>query len=223
MKQVLISIVLMLTLGLNAGATSQSHRHQPRTALTDSAQTNNDAIEAFSDTTGSATSDTTYTVMKRTVNLDDEEAEEVARSVLKAFWDEADVTALGGMLLVLLIVFTIFFLLPIGILLVIFYFVRKNRKDKIRLAEMAMKNGQPIPEQLLNEKKSDDGLGDGDEYQKGLRQCFIGIGLAIFLGYAAGNVGFGIGMLVFCIGLGKVVAARTSRKKDDINPPSNNV
>ena len=48
-----------------------------------------------------------------------------------------------------------------------------------------------------------------------MRQCFVGVGLMVFLGYAAGNVGFGIGALVFCIGLGKVFASRSARKNNN--------
>ena len=59
-----------------------------------------------------------------------------------------------------------------------------------------------------------------EEYQKGMRQCFVGVGLMIFLGYAAGNVGFGIGALVFCIGLGKVFASKTAQKKNNPNNDS---
>jgi hypothetical protein len=39
---------------------------------------------------------------------------------------------------------------------------------------------------------------------------FTGVGLAIFLGIVAGKVGFGIGALVFFIGLGKWFIARQS-------------
>jgi hypothetical protein len=77
-----------------------------------------------------------------------------------------------------------------------------------------MQNGQPIPDRLLNENNGD---AYDDEYQKGMRQCFVGVGLMIFLGYAAGSVGFGIGALVFCIGLGKVFASKTAQKKNNPN------
>ena len=73
---------------------------------------------------------------------------------------------------------------------------------------MAMEKGQPIPDELLKERVAQI---DDDEYQKGLRQMFTGIGLAIFLGIVAGKVGFGIGALVFFIGLGKWFIARQSR------------
>ena len=84
----------------------------------------------------------------------------------------------------------------------------------MKLAQMAMEKGQPIPENLLNNQPDE----LGDEYQKGMRQCFVGVGLMIFLWYAAGSIGFGIGALVFCIGLGKVFAAKSvGRKNQDID------
>jgi uncharacterized membrane protein len=105
------------------------------------------------------------------------------------------------------IVFIIFVLAPILIIIAVFYFINKNRKDRIKLAQMAMEKGQPIPDELLKEKQ--DPMGK-DEYQTGIRQMFTGVGLAIFLGLVAGKIGFGIGALVFCIGLGKWFIARQS-------------
>jgi hypothetical protein len=72
---------------------------------------------------------------------------------------------------------------------------------------MAMEKGQPIPDELLKEKQAS---WDRSDYQTGLRQMFTGVGLAIFLGIVAGKVGFGIGALVFFIGLGKWFIARQS-------------
>ena len=57
MKQYLIAIAMMLVLGMNAQAASQKHRHSPRTEKVDSTKNNQDAIEAFSDTTSTADAD----------------------------------------------------------------------------------------------------------------------------------------------------------------------
>ena len=84
----------------------------------------------------------------------------------------------------------------------------------MKLAQMAMEKGQPIPDELLNNQPDE----VSDEYQKGMRQCFVGVGLMIFLYFAAGTIGFGIGALVFCIGLGKVLAAKSVGKRT----PNNN-
>ena len=223
MKKVLMTMALLLTLSAGVEAASQKHRHTPRAQeeLVDS--TSKDAVEAFSDTTSISEKDATHkqkvTVTTKTspwsststtYELDeDEDFGDAMRHVFGSM-DSKDMT---GMLFVLAVLFIIFVLAPVLIIIALFYFINKNRKQKLKLAQMAMQQGQPIPEQLLEDKPGD----VDDEYQKGMRQCFVGVGLMIFLGYAAGNVGFGVGALVFCIGLGKVFAAKTAQKKNDNN------
>ena len=201
MKQYLIAITMLLALSLNAEAASQKHRHSARTEQVDSTKDKQDAIEAFSDTTSSAASEdaeddqyishrhrTTYTT-----SSDVKELKEVMESVGGIF---------GPMLAVGIVAFVvIFFLLPLLIIVTIIYFVNKNRKERYKLAQMAIQNGQPIPDDILKSKVSSSS-GDND-YQTGVRQMFTGVGLAIFLGLIIGKVGIGIGALVFFIGLGK--------------------
>ena len=205
MKQYLIAITMLLVLSLNAEAASQKHRHSARTEQVDSTKDKQDAIEAFSDTTSSSKEDaeddqyithrhrTTYTT-----SSDVKELKEVMESVGGIF---------GPMLAVGVVVFlAISFLLPLLIIFVIIYFVNKNRKERYKLAQMAIQNGQPIPDDILkNQVASTSKSGD---YQTGIRQMFLGVGLAIFLGIVAGKIGFGIGALVFFIGLGKWFIAR---------------
>ena len=196
---------MLLVLSLNAEAASQKHRHSARTEQVDSTKDKQDAIEAFSDTTSSSKEDaeddqyithrhrTTYTT-----SSDVKELKEVMESVGGIF---------GPMLAVGVVVFlAIFFLLPLLIIFVIIYFVNKNRKERYKLAQMAIQNGPPIPDDILkNQVASTSKSGD---YQTGIRQMFLGVGLAIFLGIVAGKIGFGIGALVFFIGLGKWFIAR---------------
>ena len=197
---------MMLALGLNTQAASQKHRHTPRTAQVDSTKNNQDAIEAFSDTTSTADADdaeddkyishrhrTTYTT-----SSDVQELKEVMESFGGIF---------GPMLAMSVVVFlVIFFLLPLLIIIAIFYFVNKNRKERYKLAQMAIQNGQPIPDDILKNQTSSSM--SGNDYQTGVRQMFTGVGLAIFLGLIIGKVGIGIGALVFFIGLGKWFIAR---------------
>ena len=201
MKKYLIAITMLLALSLNAEAASQKHRHSARTEQVDSTKDKQDAIEAFSDTTSSAASEdaeddqyishrhrTTYTT-----SSDVKELKEVMESVGGIF---------GPMMAVgIVTIIVIFFLLPLLIIFVIIYFVNKNRKERYKLAQMAIQNGQPIPDDILKSKVSSSS-GDND-YQTGVRQMFTGVGLAIFLGLIIGKVGIGIGALVFFIGLGK--------------------
>jgi flagellar basal body-associated protein FliL len=227
MKQLLISLMMVLALSMNTEAVAQKHRHTPRTEQVDSTKTK-DAIEAFSDTTA--------------VAKDAEDAEDdqyVTRSVTYSSKDAQELKevmeTMGGFFgpwvaVSIVSIIVIFLLAPLLIILVVFYFVNKNRKERYKLAQMAIQNGQPIPDEVLK-GNTPNTKEDSNDYTAGLRQIFLGIGLAIFLGIVAGKIGFGIGALVFCIGLGKVVIAKMSGANsdplndnhvDNYNNPSNN-
>ena len=225
MKKVLFTLALLLTLTVGVQAAGQKHRHTPQQELADSAVKG--GVVAYSDTTSS---DTTVRVSKGQVTVStpmgtqswdyDVDDEDVGNVIHRAF-SEMRGKDLAGIILVLGVLLIIFVLAPVLIIIALFYFISRNRKEKMRLAQMAVQQGQPIPDQLLDDRQQDVDV----EYQKGMRQCFVGVGLMVFLGYAAGQVGFGIGALVFCIGLGKVFASRTARKsgnRDYYNDNLNN-
>lgn len=205
MKKYLLILALLLTLGSTLPMVAQHNKKNEPTELVDS--TSKDDLEAFSDTTETADDST---VVSRSHRIGGWTTGGVS---LNDIVGDMDTTAIGGMFVALLIVFIVFVISPLVIFGLLIYFVVKNRNQKIKLAQMAMQNGQPIPDQLLKENRET----DSDTYQAGMRQVFLGIGLAIFLGYTAGNIGFGIGALVFFIGLGKVVIAKTSAKNDGLN------
>ena len=209
MKKVLIVFTLMLTLGMSVQAASQKHRHTPRgTELVDTTKQSS-GVDAFSDTTSI---DSAYSSsFDDDWDSDDPVEKGVGKMLEKIFSDSAVVP---GMVIAIIAIVIIFLLAPLLIIIAIFYFVNKNRKEKMKLAQMAMEKGQPIPDELLNNVPDE----VSDEYQKGMRQCFVGVGLMIFLYFAAGTIGFGIGALVFCIGLGKVLAAKSVGKRT----PNNN-
>ena len=208
MKQLLITIVMVLALSMNVEAAAQKHRHTPRTEQVDSTKAK-DAIEAFSDTTAVDETADNDTYVTRSVTYSSKDAQE-----LKEVMDVMGSFAVPWVAVSIVSVVVIFLLAPLLIILVVFYFVNKNRKERYKLAQMAIQNGQPIPEEVLkgnipNAKEA------SSDYTAGLRQIFLGIGLAIFLGIVAGKIGFGIGALVFCIGLGKVVIAKMSGANND--------
>ena len=208
MKQLLITIVMVLALSMNVEAAAQKHRHTPRTEQVDSTKAK-DAIEAFSDTTAIDEKAEDDTYVTRSVTYSSKDAQE-----LKEVMDVMGSFAVPWVAVSIVSVVVIFLLAPLLIILVVFYFVNKNRKERYKLAQMAIQNGQPIPDEVLkgqplNTKET------SNDYTAGLRQIFLGIGLAIFLGIVAGKIGFGIGALVFCIGLGKVVIAKMSGANND--------
>ena len=221
MKKYLIAIALVFALSMNADAAAQKHRHAPRTEQVDSTKAKKDAIEAFSDTTAinEDAEDDRY-ISRRTTysSRDAQELREVMDAVGHAFdpWIAVSIVAIVA---------------PLLIIITIFYFVNRNRKERYKLAQMAIQNGQPIPDEVLK-GQTPSAVSESSDYSAGLRQIFLGIGLAIFLGIVAGKIGFGIGALVFFIGLGKVVIAKKSGVNNDplnnnmtdhYNNPSNNI
>ncbi len=211
MKQYLIAIAMVLALSSNANATAQKHRHTPRTEqVSDTVKHDQGSIEAFSDTTAKADSnaivDDDYTY-EHHVTLEGEEAGHFVKGMLENMG--------GAVFLVPILAILCFgFFLPVVILILVFYFINRNRKEKYRLAQMAIQNGQQIPEELLKETYS---TNNSKEYNDGIRQMFTGIGLAIFLGIILEELGLGIGALVFFIGLGKFMIARQAKKNDSLN------
>ncbi|MBR1547521.1 MAG: hypothetical protein IJ637_02200 [Prevotella sp.] len=214
MKKLIFTMALLLTLGMGVQAGTQTGKKTAATEQVDSAES--EGIEAYSDTTSVDSTAAASRNIHVNVNLDDSSM----GSMLKSFFDDTDAETVMGMSFVLLVLLIIFVLAPVLIIIALFYFINKNRKDRLKLAQMAMQQGQPIPEQLLQGAAP---VTVEEEYQKGMRQCFVGVGLMVFLGYAAGNVGFGVGALVFCIGLGKVFASRTARKNSDRDLPGNDI
>ena len=214
MKKVLIVFTLMLTLGMSVQAASQKHRHTPRgTELVDTTKQSS-GVDAFSDTTSI---DSAYSSsFDDDWDSDDPVEKGVGKMLENIFSDSAVVP---GMVIAIIAIVIIFLLAPLLIIIAIFYFVNKNRREKYKLAQMAMQNGQPIPDQLLKENAAS-AVVNKDDYNTGLRQMFTGIGLAIFLGIIIGKLGIGIGALIFFIGLGKWFVARQA--KNDAPMDNNN-
>jgi len=161
-----------------------------------------EALEAYSDTTH--VGDTTIVSQSHRIG-----GYSNGGSFLGDIFDNSLFDGMMGMVFVLTILLIIFIIAPVVILAVLFFFIYKNRKQKMKLAEMAMKQGQPIPEQLLTEHpETNDEL-----WQNGIRQTFLGVGLLAFFGYLGSNVGIGIGILVTAIGLGKLVIVKTNKNE----------
>lgn len=129
MKKYLIAIAMVLSLSMNVEAVAQNHRHSPRTEQTDSTKNNQDAIEAFSDTTAV---DTTYNnddAINRNVNvsLSDEDVKGVIHEVMS----NIDGELIFALLLGMGILFVLFVLIPIIIIIVVIRYVNKTGASAI--------------------------------------------------------------------------------------------
>ncbi len=211
MKKYLIATTVLLTLTAAPSSTAWAQKNVQQQELVDSTKT--DELTAYSDTTATAAADEDTTLVSSSHRVGG------SFGGWQNVWHDSDsftdlirnhllVDGFAGMMIAAVVLLFLFLLLPVVILALLFFLIYKNRKQKMKLAEMAMQQGQPIPDQLFVEhKETDDEL-----WQKGLRQTFLGVGLLAFFGYLDSTVGIGIGILVTVIGLGKLVIVKTGRK-----------
>ncbi len=220
MKQYLLACLMLLAIGIN-GATAQGHHrhHQPVTGVTTSVDSLNQGVEAYSDTTSvaSAPADSMAEDSGYNAAADDD-----------AYWDDAysDLVveeipswlrnlggSVGATAIVIVVIFTVLFfiLLPVIIVIMVLRHIIKRHNDKVALAEKAVENGQPIPEELLRvDKQSSEYL-----WKTGIRHVAIGVGLMVMFGIWGSETLIGIGGLIVCLGIGQLVMAKTSVKNHD--------
>lgn len=221
-------------------AAAQQHRHTPRSTMIDDkakqqaandsaaaaqAAQQADAAVAYSDTTSATDQQedcqpSAYTRHYKVEMTDDE------KFIAKTLETISD-----GAWVAVLIVFVMFVLAPFTILFTILYFINRNRRDRIRLAEMALQHGQPIPgtEKIIyreakangGQRTRTQGMADGkptvcsfdDElHRRGVKHLAIGAGLMVCCLLFWNNSFFaGIGFLIACFGGGQIYMARTTR------------
>lgn len=159
-----------------------------------------DGIEAFSDTTQAIAQTTTNNVDNwDSDNYDDPFA-----------WLVALTASTGGILLAIFIVLMVllFILFPFIIFALLLRFIIKRHNDRVTLAEKAMENGQPIPDEIMSiDKQSEDYM-----WKRGIRNVAIGLGIMVMFWIWNADTLTGIGALIFCYGIGQMIISKTSKK-----------
>ena len=219
MKRYLIIILLAGALLAPVTIQAQKHRHHPQVVNPTSLPNDTAGIVAYSDTTSI---DTAGTSLPASVDDDfDDEDVYVDNFPLNDLKDMFGV-GVGGTIVAILIILVMLLIAIAPFLVVIFivYLVFKNRRQRYELAEKAMSSGQQIPQELVRtERQSDDYL-----WKKGIKNIFVGIGLAILFKCLGADPLTGIGWLVALYGVGQAVISKTSSskhdKQDDLMPPT---
>ena len=242
-----IALLLAANTTASAASAAQQHRHTPRTTVVDdkgkqqaSADSAAAAKEASQGETTVAYSDTT------SATVDEEWEDDSQPSAYSQYYRHEltdnqafaermfDKISESGKYLVA-IIFIIFIGAPLILLLMIFYFINRNRQDKIRFAEMALKHGQPIPgtERVVYRdaqpkeetrapqskasflQRSDNYTYDEDLRAKGIKHIAIGLGLMVCcLAFWNNDFIGGIGFLVACFGGGQLFMAKKEKQAE---------
>lgn len=123
----------------------------------------------------------------------------------------------GGVIAILAILLFVLLLLlsPVIILIILLRYLIRRHNDRVRLAETAIQNGQPVPDaDMKNDRLSAEAY-----WRKGVRNVSIGIGLFVFAQMVDSSFFSGIGLFFVSIGGGQIFIARSKPGKgsDDID------
>ena len=107
-----------------------------------------------------------------------------------------------GFVLISIITVISIFALPAIIIFLVLNYRSKKRKERYQVIEKAIESGQPLPEEFVKETKAE----DDNIRVKGIKNIFLGLGVAIFF-YAMTDVLFlaCIGLLIMLNGIGQLV------------------
>lgn len=214
MKKLFLAFMLSLTLGvtqMSFAASAPKHRYTPKTQVDNkqvvsatekpTTSASQDAVEAYSDTTSV---DTT----SAQVDADDSNQSR-SHSIysLENYDDPFDFFGsvfgkgtLFFVMFVMLVIGLLFVFAPLIIIFIIFKYLYRRHKDRMRIMEMALEKGVDVPEeQRPIDKQSDEYL-----IKRGLRNFFLGAGLVAMFAFWHWHFMAGIGALVSVYGLGQL-------------------
>lgn len=226
MKHLLGLVALFCVITLSPVMAQGKHRHHA--AIEQKADAHDDKEEnvAYSDTTSTAfgnAADTdvadddaddsagyTYTLSSNPLNMDHFDNP-------LAFFVALFGAGFGGIMLALLILLVILlvFLSPLIVVYLIYRLLKSLHNDKVRLTEKAIASGRPIAK---SSSTTVYGSTDQELWNKGVKNVALGLGLIMLFGFWVAYALCGIGALIMCLGIGKMVIARTSVKVETTEP-----
>lgn len=219
MKHLLGLVALFCVITLSPVMAQGKHRHHAAIEQKADAQDDKEENVAYSDTTSTAfgnaadtdvadddndTAGYTYTLSSNPLNMDHFDNP-------LAFFVALFGAGFGGIMLALLILLVILlvFLSPLIVVYLIYRLLKSLHNDKVRLTEKAIASGRPIAK---SSSTTVYGSTDQELWNKGVKNVALGLGLIMLFAFWGAYALCGIGALIMCLGIGKMVIARTSRK-----------
>ena len=120
----------------------------------------------------------------------------------------------GGIVLALMIICSIVaVLLPVILLIVLLRYIIKRRATKAQLEQMRIKQAMEQPVNRQEYWAHEDEIA----WRKGIQMVALGVGLACFFCILGAGPLSGIGLLILCIGLGKLYIGKRAKKNREEN------
>lgn len=222
MKNFIMILIAALVLAMPAEA-KKHHRSKMKNHPISMIDKDTAGVVAYSDTTSLANDSIAFDSLangssySRTVHFSLDE-QDISR-LMGPLKDLIGIGVLGVFVAIIAIVAMIFLsILPFVFFGLVVYLIVKNHNDKQRLARAALMSGRPIPQNLVKEVVET----DDEMWRRGLKNVFLGLGIAVLCYCLGANSLAGIGWLLLICGVGQAVIAKTSsrKKNNNVEPPT---
>jgi hypothetical protein len=108
------------------------------------------------------------------------------------------------------------FSMAVAIVALVGYFKHQARKQRADLIRLALEKGQPLPAELL-----DAAAAPRNDLASGIQWIFAGAGISLFLWFLKpGQSVWAVGLVVFFVGLGKLVSHVVAGRQPTAPPGS---
>ena len=207
MKKILFVALLVFGCASMTRASPHKHRRVPRQEMVNkqAKATQDKGVEAFSDTTGGAKDEAdsllaaaTGQAGKQHVVTDDLDDDFGSNFLSRMFSDRQIVNALFAAFLLCII-----FVMPFVVIIMLIRYFIKRHNDNVLLAEKAIEKGYPLSSLPTAGKWNV--YYNQKQWEKGVRQIFVGAGLMVLALSLRHAALFGVGALVIFMGIGQLV------------------
>ena len=215
MKKILFVALLAFGCASMTMAFPHKHRRVPRQEMVDkqAKAAQEKGVEAYSDTTGGAKDEpdsllaaATGQAGKQHVVTDDLDDDFGSNFLSRMFSDRQTVNALFAAFLL-----CILFVMPFVVIIMLIRYFIKRHNDNVLLAEKAIEKGYPLSSLPTAGKWNV--YYNQKQWEKGVRQIFVGAGLMVLALCLSNAALFGVGALVIFMGIGQLVIRRGVQKQ----------
>ena len=207
MKKILFVALLAFGCASMTMAFPHKHRRVPRQEMVSkqAKAAQDKGVEAYSDTTGGAKDEAdsllaaaTGQAGKQHVVTDDLDDDFGSNFLSRMFSDRQTVNALFAAFLL-----CILFVMPFVVIIMLIRYFIKRHNDNVLLAEKAIEKGYPLSSLPTAGKWNV--YYNQKQWEKGVRQIFVGAGLMVLALCLSNAALFGVGALVIFMGIGQLV------------------
>ena len=215
MKKILFVALLAFGYASMTMAFPHKHRRVPRQEMVNkqAKAAQDKGVEAYSDTTGGAKDEAdsllaaaTGQAGKQHVVTDDLDDDFGSNFLSRMFSDRQTVNALFAAFLL-----CILFVMPFVVIIMLIRYFIKRHNDNVLLAEKAIEKGYPLSSLPTAGKWNV--YYNQKQWEKGVRQIFVGAGLMVLALCLRNAALFGVGALVIFMGIGQLVIRRGVQKQ----------